>query len=82
MLIRHLLENPLSTLAHDKYVQEDAPAKDDGSVDNEINLGADYVPMVKPGSKGKGKAKTYPTTDAAENSLVQSLWFYNNSDAS
>lgn len=82
MLIRQLLENPLFMPERDKYVLEDAQVKDDGSVDNEINLGADYVPMVKPGGKGKGKNKTFPTTDAAQNSLVQSLWFYNNSDAS
>lgn len=82
MLLRHLIENTPSSPMHDKYVQEDAPADDDGSVDNEINLGPDYVPMVKPGSKGKGKNKTFPTTDKAENSLVQTLWFYNNSDAS
>lgn len=50
-------------------------------VDDEVNLGPDYVPMVKPGKNSK-KKHGVPATDGAQNSLIQTLWFYNNSDAS
>lgn len=55
---------------------------DTSEVDDEVYLGPNYVPMVKPGPSGKGKNKKPPTTTKAMNSLIQTLWFYNNSDAS
>lgn len=51
-------------------------------VDEIVDTGPDYVPMNKPGkTKGiKGK-KRQPTTDSAQNALINNLWFMNNSDA-
>lgn len=66
----------------DKYNTHETASVIEG-VDDEVNLGADYVPMVKPGSKKTSKKKkAEPSTDKAENSLINTLWFYNNSDAS
>lgn len=48
-------------------------------VDNIVDVKPDYVPMHKPTKLSKKKK---PTTDKAENSLINTLWFYNNSDAS
>ena len=47
-------------------------------VDNIVDIKPDYVPMQKPTKLSKRKK---PTTDKAENSLINSWWFYNNSDA-
>ena len=78
-------ENGGNGIPSDKYsLHEDSKSEDEennGQVDNEAIAGPDYVPMVKPGKSGKGK-KHEPTTDKAENSLINTLWFYNQSDAS
>lgn len=60
----------LETTMADKYAAE--------SVDNIVDVGPDYVPMVKK----KAKKRRFPTSDRAENNLINTQWFYNNSDAS
>jgi len=52
------------------------------SVDQIVDTGPDYIPMNKPGKtvSRKGK-KRQPTTDSAQNALINNLWFMNNSDA-
>lgn len=42
----------------------------------------DYVDLPKPGVRGKKKKKSFPTTDPAENSLINTIWQYQNADAS
>lgn len=50
-------------------------------VDDIVDTGrSDYVTLPK--SSGKKKKKTFPTTDSAENSLINTLWYYQNADAS
>jgi hypothetical protein len=49
-------------------------------VDDIVKVGSDYVPMKKPGKTSK--QKRHATTDKAQNSLINTLWFYGNSDAS
>ena len=67
----------------DKYVPStttrDSVAE---GVDEIVDTGPDYIPMNKPGKtrSRKGK-KRQPTTDSAQNALVNNLWFMNNSDA-
>lgn len=52
------------------------------AVDDIVDVGS-YVPLPKPGKKRKGKGKvTDPTTDRAMNSIINTQWFYQNSDAS
>lgn len=61
----------------DKYTVQQLTVE---AVDDIVNTGPDYVPMQKPRRKiKKGKV---PTTDRAENSLINTLWFYGNADAS
>lgn len=61
----------------DKYTIHDLTVE---SVDDIVSVGQDYVPMQKPRRKiKKGKP---PVTDRAANSLINTLWFYGNSDAS
>ena len=67
-LLRELLSNKFSD-PH-KYAYE--------SVDDIVDTGPDYVPM----KKKKAKNRRFPTTDKAENALINNIWFYNNSDAS
>lgn len=69
---------PLNLSVTDKY-QHNLTTEE---VDDIVDLGPDYVPMQTPTKKVKKKARNQPTTDAAQNQLIQSLWFYNNSDAS
>ena len=66
----------------DELICEKAPQNNDGAINNIVNS-ADplYVPLPQP-STLKGKKKKIPSTDRAQNSLIQTLWFYNNSDAS
>lgn len=40
-----------------------------------------YVQLPQPTKKKKNKTKNEPTTDAAENSLINTTWSYSNSDA-
>lgn len=40
-----------------------------------------YVQLPQPAKKKKTKTKREPTTDAAENSLINTIWAYSNSDA-
>jgi hypothetical protein len=42
----------------------------------------DYVELPKPEPKGKKKRKTFPSSDSAENSLINTIWYYQNADAS
>lgn len=43
----------------------------------------EYVELPKPESgKTRGKRKAFPTTDKAENSLINTIWLYQNADAS
>lgn len=42
----------------------------------------EYVQLPKPGINKKKKKKSFPTTDSAENSLINTLWKYQNADAS
>lgn len=78
-LLRELLSIPSSG---DKYTPKTAAVAVSEAVNNIVSVGQDYVPMVKPGSTSKKKKRRPPTTDRAENSLINTLWFYNNSDAS
>lgn len=42
----------------------------------------DYVPLPKPtAKKKKAKRQQFPTTDSAQNSLIDYLWMNQNSDA-
>jgi hypothetical protein len=51
-------------------------------VDDVIPSGReDYVDLPKPGVKKKKKT-VFPTTDSAENSIINTLWQYQNADAS
>ena len=51
-------------------------------VDEIVDTGPDYIPMNKPGkTKSRTGKKRQPTTDSAQNALVNNLWFMNNSDA-
>lgn len=54
----------------DKYAAE--------SVDNIADTNTEYVPLIKK----KAKKRRFPTSDRAENSLINTQWFYSNSDAS
>jgi hypothetical protein len=64
-------------LVSDKYDIQQMTVE---SVDAIVSTGPDYVPMQKPRRKlKKGKE---PTTDRAQNSLINTLWFYGNADAS
>ncbi len=78
-LLRELLSFPA---LGDKYSPKNAAVGVSEQVDNIVSVGQDYVPMVKPGHTSKKKKRQQPTTDRAENSLINTLWFYNNSDAS
>lgn len=78
-LLRELLSFPSSG---DKYVPKNAAVAVSEEVSDIVDVGPDYVPMMKPGSTTKKKKRRPPTTDKAENSLINTLWFYNNSDAS
>lgn len=66
----------------DKYSQHGTTRVSE-EIDNIVDTGPDYVPMQKPSttSKSRKKAKRQPTTDQAQNSLINTIWFYNNSDA-
>ena len=41
-----------------------------------------YVELPDVDEKPSKKKKRFPTSDKAENSLIQTLWFYQNADAS
>lgn len=63
-------------LEHDKYLLQTE------GVDAEITTNQpNYVQLPKPTSKKK-KKKSFPTSDSAENSLINTLWLYQNADAS
>jgi hypothetical protein len=50
------------------------------SVDDITNGGETYV-QLPTDSKKKKKKKGAPTSDKAENSLINTIWHYNNADA-
>jgi hypothetical protein len=83
-LLRQLLEIAdfvAHTPSSNKYPTQTTPAVAvSEEVDDIVDVGSDYVPMVKPGKTSKKKRQ--PTTTKAENSLINTLWFYGNSDAS
>lgn len=84
-LLRQLLEIAdfaARTPSSDKYPTTTSAVAVSEEVNDIVDVGQDYVPMVKPGSTSKKKRRRPPTTDKAENSLINTLWFYNNSDAS
>lgn len=76
-LLRELLDAASSPNASDDKYQPQMEG-----VDCIAASDRDYVPLPKPGKlKKKGKRSTQPSTDKAENSLINNIWFYNNSDA-
>lgn len=83
-LLRQLLEIAdfvARTPSSDKYPTTTSAVAVSEEVNDIVDVGPDYVPMVKPGNASK-KKRRQPTTDKAENSLINTRWFYNNSDAS
>lgn len=55
---------------------------DNGAVDDFLDINDRLeLPLPKTTPIGKGAKKQQPTTDAAQNSLIRTLWFYNNSDS-
>lgn len=69
-----------------KFLQELSLLSEE--VDDIINdQDQDYVPLPDKGSSDKNskhkktKKSKFPTSDAAEDSLINTLWRYNNADA-
>jgi hypothetical protein len=85
-LLRQLLElaNETNFAAQapssNKYPTQTPPAVAvSEEVNNIIDGGSDYMPMAKPSKTSKKKRQ--PMTDKTQHSLVNTLWFYGNSDA-
>jgi hypothetical protein len=77
-LLRELLDFPkyrTISVEGDKY----SPCTE--GVDDVIAGQEEYVQLPKSSTKKK-KKKSFPTTDSTENSLINTLWNYQNADAS
>lgn len=64
-------------LNRDKY-----PLQTEGVQDVIPGEPEDYVDLPKTSGAKKKKKKSFPTTDPAENSLINTIWKYQNADAS